>query len=78
MSTRREYGLALGLLAAGGIGLVLAYGLTWVTVDVALLPGSDDALAARGLTGRDLQAGAAASGWVALAAVWYITLTSSR
>ena len=35
MPPARAYGLALLLLAAGGVGLLVAYGLTWVTVDAA-------------------------------------------
>ena len=77
MPSARAYGLALVLLGAGGAGLLLAYGLTWATVDVSLLPGSDAAVSTTGVTGRELYPAAAASGWVALASVAGIIATRS-
>ena len=77
MPPARAYGLALVLLGAGGVGLLLAYGLTWATVDVALLPGSDAALSSVDVSGRELQPAAAAAGWVALASVAGIVATRS-
>jgi hypothetical protein len=77
MPPARAYGVALLLLAVGGIGLLVAYGLTWVTVDVALLPGSDAAVSAQARTGRELQPAAGAAGWLALASVAGIVATRS-
>ena len=77
MPPARAHGLALVLLGAGGVGLLLAYGLTWATVDVSLLPGSDAAVSTDDVTGRDLYPGAAAAGWVALASVAGIVATRS-
>ena len=77
MPPARAYATALLLLAGGGIALLIAYGLTWVTVDVALLPGSDAAISAQARTGREVQPAAAAAGWLALACVAGIVATRS-
>ncbi|MFM7064084.1 MAG: Trp biosynthesis-associated membrane protein [Actinomycetes bacterium] len=72
----RGYGIALLALAAGGIGLVVAYGMTWAMSDVALLPGADSVQQVS-VSGRDLHPWAGAAGWVALAAVAGIIATRS-
>jgi hypothetical protein len=74
---RRAYGTALALLGAGGLGLLVAYGLTWATADVPLLAGADGAVRAHALTGRDLFPAAAMSGWVALAGLAGVVATRS-
>lgn len=74
---RRPYATALLLLALGGLGLLVAYGMTWASLDVPLLAGSDDVTRSQVLTGRDLYPGAAAAGWVALAAVAGVVATRS-
>ncbi len=76
----RAYGVALALLALGGLLLLVGYGLVWATAQVPLLPGADaadSALRTKGFTGRDLYPGAAAMGWVVFAAVGGIVATRS-
>ena len=75
--SRRAYGIALLLLAVGGIIIVLAYGMTWATVTVGVLPGSAEATRELSVSGRDLYAGAAMCGWVALACVAGVIATRS-
>lgn len=74
---RRPYATALLLLAAGGVLLLWAYGLTWGTAEVPLLAGAADTTRTQQLSGRDLFPGAAMAGWVALAAVAGIVATRS-
>jgi hypothetical protein len=76
-NVRRSYATALLLLAAGGVALLWAYGLTWGTAEVPLLAGSADTTRTQQLSGRDLFPGAAMAGWVALAAVAGIVATRS-
>jgi hypothetical protein len=71
----RSYALALAAIGAGGIALIVAYGMTWTVTEVALLPGDDTAVRAQESTGASLYPGAAAAGWVALAAVAGIIAT---
>jgi hypothetical protein len=74
---RRSYATALLALAAGGVVLLWAYGLTWGTAEVPLLSGAADTTRTQELSGRDLFPGAAMAGWVALAAVAGIVATRS-
>jgi len=77
---RRAYLTALLLLAAGGVLVLVGYGLVWVTAEVPLLPGADLAdgtTRVQGFTGRDLYPGAAATGWLALASAGAIIATRS-
>ncbi len=69
MSERRAYATALVALAVGGIGLVVAYGLTWATAQVPLLAGADGVGRQAEIAGRELVPAGAAGGWLALAAV---------
>lgn len=75
--SRRAYGLTLLALALGGLGLVVSFGLTWVTVSVPLLLGSEGAARTVDLTGRALLPWAGMAGWVALAAIAGIIATRS-
>lgn len=74
---RRAYALALVALAAGAVGLLAAYGMTWAVTETALLPGAESTMRSTEVTGATLYPGAAASGWVALAAVAGIIATRS-
>mgnify|MGYP000903385604 CR=1 FL=1 len=69
MTARRAYSMALVALAVGGIGLVVAYGLTWATAQVPLLAGADGVGRQVDVTGRDVVPLAAAGGWLAVASV---------
>ena len=75
--SRRAYGMALALLAVGGVIIVLGYGMTWATATVGVLPGSTEATRELSVSGRDLYPGAAITGWVALAGVAGILATRS-
>ncbi len=75
MTSRRAYALALVALAAGGIGLVVAYGLVWASADVPLLAGADGTGRRIELTGQALVPLGAAGGWLAVAAVAGIVAT---
>ena len=75
MTARRAYALALVGLAAGGLGLVIAYGLVWATADVPLLAGAEGVGRRAELTGQDLVPLAAAGGWLAVAAAGGIIAT---
>jgi uncharacterized membrane protein (TIGR02234 family) len=76
-SSRRSYGLALALLAVGGLLLLVGYSMRWASADVPLLDGSADAVRAIDFSGRDLLSVAAVSGWIALAATAGILATRS-
>lgn len=76
-STRRAYVLALVLMAAGGLLAVLAYSMTWATVQVLLLPGEDAVARTLDQTGRDLAPAGAVAAWVACAAVLGVIATRS-
>ena len=71
----RAYVLALLATGLGGVALIVAYGMAWTVSEVALLPGDDSAVRAQETTGASLYPGAAAAGWVALAAVAGIIAT---
>lgn len=75
--SRRAYAGALVLLAAGGLVLLFAFGLTWATVEIPVIAGAGDAMRQQAFSGRDLHPGAAMAGWVALAAVAGIVATRS-
>lgn len=75
MSPRSAYGLALVALAAGGIGLVAGYGLTWAHADIPLIAGADGVSRQVDVTGREVLPLAAAGGWLALAAVAGVVAT---
>jgi hypothetical protein len=76
-STRRAYGLALAMLAAGGVLLLVGYSLRWASAEVPLLDGTTDAVRAVDFSGRDLLPVAAVSGWVALTAAGGVVATRS-
>ena len=74
---RRAYASALVLLAAGGLALLFAFGLTWGTAQIPVIAGAGDTVREQAFSGRDLFPGAAMAGWVALAAVAGIVATRS-
>lgn len=73
----RSYGIALALIALGGAGLLVAYGMTWGSGSIPLVAGTDGPTALRQFTGRDLFPAAAVSGWVCLAGLAGVVATRS-
>lgn len=76
-SSRRAYALVLASMAVGGLLSVLAYSMTWATMQVALLPGEDALARTVEQTGRDLAPAGAVAAWVACAAVLGVVATRS-
>ena len=74
---RRAYLVALLLVAIGGAGLLIGYGLAWASVGIPLLAGTDGPATVAELTGRELYPAAAAAGWVCLAGLAGILATRS-
>lgn len=67
--------MTLTALAAGAVGLVVAYGMTWTVSMVPLIEGAEESMREQTRTGRDLYPLAGAAGWLALAAVGGIIAT---
>lgn len=75
MSGRREYGLALVVLVIAAIGVVVAYGATWVTATVPVFRGEPTPTRVVDLTGSMFIGFGSAAGWVALASAAGIIAT---
>jgi hypothetical protein len=74
---RRAFGVALILLAAGGLLLLVGYGRAWAHAAVPLVAGVDGATKQVDVSGRELLPLAAASGWLVLAALAGLVATRS-
>ncbi len=72
---RRDYGLALLLLALGGVTVVLAYGMPWGSVEIPLVAGLEGSTHSQALTGRELFPAAGATGWACLAGIAGVVAT---
>lgn len=67
MSVRREYGITLAVLILAAIGVIVAYGATWVTATVPVFLGEPTPTRMVSLTGSMLFGSTGAAGWVAAA-----------
>ena len=68
MSSRREYALALALLALGAFLLLIALSKSWSVADAALLDGVTPSRA-RAVSGASVAPAAAAAAWIAFAGI---------
>jgi hypothetical protein len=75
MNIRREYGLTLIILLVAAIGVIIAYGASWVTATVPVFRGEPTPTRLVSLTGSMLVGWAAAAGWVAAACAAGIVAT---
>ena len=67
---RQRLALVVVVLLLASLGVLLAYGATWVVAAVPVFAGSDEGVSREvALTGRDLVPLGAAMGWVGLAAI---------
>lgn len=76
MSPRREYALALGLLALGAFLLLVALTKSWTIDTVALLEGVTPSRS-RTVSGASVAPAAAAAAWIALAGIAGLVATRS-
>lgn len=75
MNVRREYGVTIAVLVLASVGMIVAYGATWITATVPVFPGEPTPTRLVSLTGSALIGTGAAAGWVAAACAAGIVAT---
>lgn len=75
MNPRREYGMTIAVLIVAAIGMIVAYGATWITATVPVFRGEVTPTRLVSLTGSMLIGSGAAAGWVAAACAAGIVAT---
>jgi len=75
MNPRREYGMTIAVLIVAAIGMIVAYGATWITATVPVFRGEVTPTRLVSLTGSMLIGSGAGAGWVAAACAAGIVAT---
>ncbi len=75
MNPRREYAITIAVLIVAAIGMIVAYGATWITATVPVFRGEVTPTRLVSLTGSMLIGSGAAAGWVAAACAAGIVAT---
>jgi hypothetical protein len=73
----REYGLVLLAMATASVGIVVAYGSTWIVAAVPVFSGTTAPTTSEQFSGTNLVGFGGAAGWVCLAAVGGVIATRS-